>query len=76
MDGLVGDVTIAFAITPAGTTVVRDVQGPEVFQIAAREAVQSWFFVRETAERLFATAGFSYDAEGASAQVELDSDPH
>ena len=75
MDGLVGDVTIAFAITPAGTTVVRDVQGPEVFQIAAREAVQSWFFVRETAERLFATAGFSYDAEGASAQVELDSDP-
>ena len=75
MDGAVGDVTVDFAITPAGTTVVRGVEGPEIFQIAARQAVESWFFVRETAERLFVSAAFSYDAEGASVLVELDSDP-
>jgi len=75
MDGAVGDVTVDFAITPAGTTVVRGVEGPEIFQVAAQEAVQSWFFVRETAERLFASAAFSYGAEGASVLVELDSNP-
>ena len=75
MDGAVGDVTVEFAITPSGTTVVRGVEGPEIFQIAARETVESWFFVRETAERLFASAAFSYEAEGASVQVELDSNP-
>ncbi len=73
MEAAVGAVTVGFAITPAGTTVVRSVEGAEIFQVAARQAVASWFFVRETADRLFATAQFSY--ETASVQVELDLNP-
>jgi outer membrane biosynthesis protein TonB len=66
-----GTVEVAFTVDAAGISSVHRVEGPELLERAAEDAVATWRFRRSTAERLFLVAELSYQGDDASATVRL-----
>ncbi len=70
-----GVVTVEFSVSSGGITAVQRAEGPEVFQPAATQAVESWIFRRTRADRAYLTAVFKYEDDLASAVVRPQSAP-
>jgi len=66
-----GTLRVRFSVDSAGVTTVSSIEGPELLQLAAGQAVESWKFRRETAERLRLIAMIIYEGDNASATVTL-----
>jgi outer membrane biosynthesis protein TonB len=75
MAGASGVVTVEFSVGAGGVTAVQRADGPEVFQPAARQAVESWIFRRTRADRAYLTAAFTYEDDLASAVVRPQAAP-
>ena len=69
MQGASGQVSVEFSVGAGGTTAVQRVEGPDIFQPAARAAVESWSFRRTRADRAYLVAVFTYEDDLASAVV-------
>jgi TonB family protein len=69
MAGASGTLEVNFSVGAAGLTTVQNVTGPEVFKPAAQQAVESWVFRRDRANRVYLIAVFSYEGDTASAVV-------
>jgi outer membrane biosynthesis protein TonB len=69
MAGESGVVTVDFSVSAGGVTAVQRAEGPEIFQPAARQAVESWVFRRTRADRAYLVAVFTYEDDLASAVV-------
>jgi hypothetical protein len=75
INGVVGPVTVRFAVNAAGVTSVEAVDGPDALKPAAQDTVASWDFRRTSAERLHLVAAFEYGADAATATVKIDDTP-
>ncbi len=75
MSGTVGTVEVAFSVSAGGTTQIQTTQGPEPLRTAAEQAVASWVFRRERADRLYLLAVFSYTGDKGSAVVRPQAAP-
>jgi hypothetical protein len=75
MSGTVGSVEVAFSVSAGGTTQIQSTQGPELLRTAAEQAVASWVFRRERADRLYLLAVFSYSGDKGSAVVRPQTAP-
>jgi outer membrane biosynthesis protein TonB len=75
MAGANGVVTVEFSVSAGGVTAVQRADGPEVFQTAARQAVESWVFRRTRADRAYLVAVFTYEDALASAVVRPQREP-
>jgi TonB family protein len=69
MAGVGGVVEVDFSVSAGGTTTVQRTDGPELLQVAATQAVESWIFRRTRADRAYLTAVFTYEDDLASAVV-------
>jgi len=69
MSATVGSVEVPFSVSAGGTTQIQSTQGPELLRTAAEQAVASWVFRRERADRLYLLAVFSYSGDRGSAVV-------
>jgi outer membrane biosynthesis protein TonB len=69
MAGQGGHVQLTFAVDAAGITTVQNVDGPELLKEAARQTVASWNFRRTSAERIYLEAMFTFEGDGARAEV-------
>jgi len=69
LQGVDGTVQVTFSVDAAGSTLIQNVNGPDLLKEAARQAVASWGFRRTTPERLYLVAAFKYDGDKASAEV-------
>jgi len=69
MAGANGEVQVTFSVDAAGISSVQKVEGPDLLNEAARQAVASWTFRRTTAERIFLAAGFTFQGDRARADV-------
>jgi TonB family protein len=74
LQGVDGTVQVTFSVDAAGSTLIQNVNGPDLLKEAARQAVQSWGFRRTTPERLYLVAAFKYDGDKASAEVRRSSE--
>ena len=72
IEGQDGDVTVRFAVDASGEAIVNAAEGPELFRLAARTTVESWFFPRQNARRLYMVAVFEYRGTQATATVSPD----
>jgi len=72
LGGIRGLVIVRFSIDSGGGTQVAAVEGPKALEAAARQMVESWSFRRLRPDRLMAAAQVTYEAEGASALVNLE----
>jgi TonB family protein len=75
MTGENGEATVRFAVDASGETFVNSIDGPETFRMAARATVNSWFFPRQSPERLYLVATLTYEGDGARAVVRLEKAP-
>jgi TonB family protein len=64
-----GEVQVGFSVDAAGISQVQKVEGTEILQEAARQAVASWAFRRTSAERIFLSAVFTFQGDQARADV-------
>ena len=62
-------VTKRFSVDAGGNTSVRGAEGPELLKPAAEQAVATWVFRRQRAERLPLRAVFTFSGNSASAAV-------
>ena len=69
IEGKGGEVQVRFRVDAAGTTLVTEVEGPDLFKAEAEQAVASWTFHRTKATRLALLAVFNYAGDRASAKV-------
>ncbi len=69
MAGVGGVVEVEFSVGAGGLTTVQRVNGPELLQPAATQAVESWIFRRTRADRAYLVAVFTYEDDLASAVV-------
>ena len=69
MAGANGVVEVEFSVSSGGLTTVQRATGPDVLQPAARQAVESWIFLRTRADRAYLLAVFTYEDDLASAVV-------
>jgi hypothetical protein len=59
MSGTSGSVEVSFSVSAAGTTSIQGAVGPDLLRPAAEQAVASWVFRRERAERAYLVAVFT-----------------
>jgi TonB family protein len=64
-----GTVNVRFAVDGSGAAQVQAVDGPELLQEAARQTVASWVFRRNSLQRLYLAAAFTYEGDTARAVV-------
>ena len=69
MAGQGGQVHLGFAVDAAGVTTLQKIDGPEMLKEAAGQTVLSWTFRRTSAERIFLEAVFTFQGDGAKAEV-------
>jgi len=69
MAGASGSVEVRFSVDAGGQTSVRAVEGPDLLKTAAEQAVASWVFRRQSAERVPLVAVFTYTGNAAAAVV-------
>jgi TonB family protein len=69
MAGVTGTVEVTFSVSAAGATTVQGATGPELLRPAAEQAVATWQFRRERADRLYLVAVFTYVDDRATAVV-------
>lgn len=69
MAGVNGVVEVEFSVGSGGLTSVQRVNGPDLLQPAASQAVESWVFRRTRADRAYLLAVFTYEDDLASAIV-------
>lgn len=69
MQGASGSVIVRFSVDSGGQPTVHEVEGPDLLKPQADQAVRTWSFRRESAERVFLVATFTYAGGGASAAV-------
>jgi TonB family protein len=69
MAAVQGVVEVEFSVGSGGLTAVQRVNGPELLQPAATQAVESWIFRRTRADRAYLLAVFTYEDDLSSAVV-------
>jgi len=69
MASVQGVVEVEFSVGAGGLTAVQRVNGPELLQPAATQAVESWIFRRTRADRAYLLAVFTYEDDLSSAVV-------
>jgi TonB family protein len=69
VSGVSGDVTVSFSVDAAGITLVRSIEGPEIFKKGTQDLVASWVFRRLSPERIFLSAVVSFKGDTASAVI-------
>ena len=69
MASVQGVVEVEFSVGSGGLTAVQRVNGPELLQPAATQAVESWIFRRTRADRAYLLAVFTYEDDLSSAVV-------
>ncbi len=75
MVGATGTVEVAFSVSAAGTTLIQNVNGPDLLKKAAEQAVASWVFRRTRADRAYLFTLFTYGVDKASATVRPQAAP-
>jgi hypothetical protein len=75
MSGTSGSVEVSFSVSAAGTTSIQGAVGPDLLRLAAEQAVASWVFRRERAERAYLVAVFTISGDKGTAVVRPQAAP-